>query len=93
MKEVKDVPIVTDCEQSIIKAIQLQTNLHLLGCHRHLRNDIKRWVEEHGGGGVKVKRGYVSDVQDMIMAERYIRYTQLYNEFQPNWSDDFTKYF
>ena len=76
----------------IINAIEDSTNLLLLGCHRHLRNDIKRWVEEHGGG-VDQKREYVSDIQDLMMADKYHDYTRLYNELNVHWSNDFRDYF
>jgi hypothetical protein len=92
VKHLKNVPIVTDSEAAITSAIESCTNLLHLGCHRHLRNDIKRWVDENGGG-TEQKRAYVSDVQDLIMAPKYSEYTKLYNEFIEGWSDEFCQYF
>jgi hypothetical protein len=92
VKHLKNVPIVTDFEAAICSAIETQTNMLLVGCHRHLRNDIKQWIDAHGGG-IEQKRAYVNDIHDLIMAETLSGYTKLYDEFSGQWSEDFKNYF
>ncbi len=45
----KGVAIVTDGEASFAKAIDIQTNMEHFGCWRHMINDIKQWLSDHGG--------------------------------------------
>ena len=42
VKPLKGVPIVTDMESAIVKAIRENTTLKQIGCWRHLRQDVQR---------------------------------------------------
>ena len=83
---------MTDFEAAIINAIESTTNLLLVGCHRHLRNDIKHWVEQHGGGMAE-KLMYVDDLMELLMTNKYSQYTAMYTQKQSSWSEDFKAYF
>ena len=88
----RNIPIVTDNETAIINAIESETKLFPVGCHRHLRNDIKRWLCENGVEPDK-KAFYIADVQELLLADSYLGYTKLYNTSAKKWSVEFRKYF
>ena len=50
----KTVPIATDEEDAIVNAIAEKTSLYRVGCVRHLRSNIKEWVDSYQGKLYKV---------------------------------------
>ena len=83
---------MTDNETAIINTIESETKLFPVGCHRHLRNDIKRWMCENGVEPDK-KASYIADVQELLLTDSYLGYTKLYNTSAKKWSVEFRKYF
>jgi hypothetical protein len=88
----KGLPIATDEEAAIISAIRLTTNFLRVGCHRHLRDDIGRWVDNHGG--IKDDREvYVADVTELLLCEDFSGFTKLLQAKEARWSEPFIDYF
>jgi hypothetical protein len=80
LKNTRNVPIATDEEPALVNAIR-QTNLFRVGCHRHLRDDVDRWVDGHEGK--KVDRiSYVDEVVQLLECEtsdkaKQVRWSEL----------------
>lgn len=47
VKPLKGLPIVTDMETAIVKAIRENTPLVQMGCWRHMRQDVQRWLADN----------------------------------------------
>ena len=88
----KAVPIATDDEVAMINAIRTETDLFRVGCQRHLMNDVKHWVDNHGG--CKDDRIiYVDGVLELIACDSFKSFQDMYKQKQSKWSEAFVDYF
>ena len=90
--QAKGHPIATDEEAAINNAISSETNLIRVGCHKHMVNNIKRWVDLHGG--TKDDRSVsVQEFITLMACETYNEFTVLYSQKEKRWSEAFVSYF
>ena len=45
----RNIALATDMEIGIVNAAEAETTLKVVGCWRHLKKDIERYVHENGG--------------------------------------------
>ena len=86
------MPIATDEENAIVNAIAEKTSLYRVGCVRHLRSNIKEWVDSHQGTK-EDRRFYVGEVMDLIQSENEQVFYKSYLKNQQKWNNDFKEYF
>ena len=67
-KNTTNVPIATDEKSAVVNAIENETNLYRVGCSRHLRGDITRWVDAHCRT-IDDRTVYVHDVMTWMRAK------------------------
>ena len=64
VKPLKGLPIVTDMESAIVRSIKENTTLNQMGCWRHLRQDVQRWLTDNLP---RVERNdYVNDLYEIL---------------------------
>ena len=64
VKSTKNLPIVTDMEAGIIRSIRENTNLKQIGCWRHLRVDVQRWLVDNLLRGSR--SAYINDLYEIL---------------------------
>ncbi|XP_070546015.1 uncharacterized protein [Ptychodera flava] len=88
-----NIPIVTDRERGITKAIQNNfpsiTNVY---CGNHVLKDVESWVKNHAGGqqDIKVLKDDVEQLRDATNVEQF---EMCYRRFSLRWSAAFKAYF
>jgi hypothetical protein len=92
VKHQKQVPIATDDETALINAIENETKFTRVGCHRHLRGDIKRWLDNHGGTK-EDRKIYTDEVVELMQCKTLTRFEELLEEKEQKWSEAFHTYF
>ena len=91
VKNMRVVPIVTDMESAIVKAIRGNTTLKQIGCWRHLRQDVQRWLSDNLP---KVERSkYVNDLFDILRATTERQCVDMMQKMEKEWDEDYTRYF
>ena len=91
VKNMKGVPIVTDMESAIVKAIRENTTLKQIGCWRHLRQDVQRWLSDNLP---KVERSkYVNELYDILRTTTERQCVDMMKKMEKQWDEGFTRYF
>ena len=91
VKKTKGIPIVTDMEAAIVNSIRDNSNLVQLGCWRHLRQDIQRWLIDHVP---KADRNqYIDDIYHILRCESEEDCDSLITDKKEEWDKSFTQYF
>ena len=91
VKYLKDMPIVTDMESGIVRAIREQTNLKQIGCWRHLRLDVQKWLADNLP---RVSRTvYINHLYEIRRSESKPACERLILEKKKKWVDEFRKHF
>ena len=67
VKNLKGMPIVTDMESAIVRSIREQTSLTQLGCWRHLRQNVQRWIAENYPRIHRAK--YINDLYEILRSK------------------------
>ncbi len=86
-----NVPIVTDRELALKKAIINNTDDNLVVCHNHLTSDVKRWLSKHSG----IRDDHVGcqeHIGRLLACETFDEFDILYRDFSESWSQEFVKY-
>ena len=89
---VKDIPIATDEETALVNAIEEETDMIRLGCYRHLRGDIQRWVDDNAGTKDD-RQAYTEEVQTLLSCETKEEFHTLLEKRMKKWSEPFVQYF
>ncbi|XP_034021924.1 uncharacterized protein LOC117506533 [Thalassophryne amazonica] len=87
-----NVPIATDNESSIIKALKSCTSMKRVGCHRHLMDSVRNWVENHKEA-MEEQFDYVGEVTEILAASTYQQFSKMLAEKLETWSTPFLDYF
>ena len=91
VKPLKGVPIVTDMESAIVKAIRENTTLKQIGCWRHLRQDVQRWLTDNLP---KVERStYVNELYEILRTTTERQCADMIKKMEKQWNEEFTRYF
>ena len=91
VKNMKGVPIVTDMESAIVKAIRENTTLKQIGCWHHLRQDVQRWLSDNLP---KVERSkYVNERYDILRTTTERQCVDMMKKMEKQWDAGFTRYF
>ena len=91
VKNMKGVPIVTDMESAIVKAIRENTTLKQIGCWRHLRQDVQRWLSDNLP---KVEQSkYVNELYDILRTTTERQCVDMMKKMEKQWDEGFTRYF
>ena len=91
VKPLKAVPIVTDMESAIVKAIRENTTLKQIGCWRHLRQDVQRWLTDNLP---KVERStYVNELYEILRTTTERQCADMIKKMEKQWNEEFTRYF
>ena len=91
VRNLKGLPIVTDMESAIVRAIEDQTALKQIGCWRHLRQDVQRWLSDNLP---RVERSaYVNNLYDILRAKTEEHCRELIEGMKDKWHEDYCKYF
>ena len=91
VRNLKGLPIVTDMESAIVRAIKDQTALKQIGCWRHLRQDVQRWLSDNLP---RVERSaYVNNLYDILRAKTEEHCRELIEGMKDKWHEDYCKYF
>ena len=90
---VPGVPLVTDGEENIIKAITncLPQVAHLR-CWNHLQSAARYWLKQRGATTSECSI-YTQDLKRLLMSPTQDEYEQLYREVSRKWSHAFVQYY
>ncbi|MEW8488048.1 MAG: hypothetical protein AB2705_22970, partial [Candidatus Thiodiazotropha sp.] len=67
VRPLRGLPIVTDMETAIVRAIKENTSLNQMGCWRCLRQDIQRWLTDDLP---RVERSdYINDLYEILRSK------------------------
>ena len=91
VKNMKGVPIVTDVESAIVKAIRENTTLKQIGCWHHLCQDVQRWLSDNLP---KVERSkYVNERYDILRTTTERQCVDMMKKMEKQWDEGFIRYF
>ena len=91
LKKLKGFPIITDMETGIVNAIETRTKMRVLGCWRHLRKDVERWLQDHVEKSRRSR--YVDDLLQIMRSETEEEYITILRRKQCEWEETFANYF
>ena len=82
---------MTDMESAIVRSIREQTSLTQLGCWRHLRQDVQRWIAENYPRIHRAK--YINDLYEILRSKTNAECQNVTNDKKSSWEEGFIKYF
>ena len=88
VKRLKGVSIITDIETAFRNAIESCTKMRNVGCWRHLRKDVERWLLDNIEKNSRSKY-----VEDLLQILRYHGNISFLQEKRANWNEVFRNYF
>lgn len=87
------VPIVTDREKAIIKAIKSSNHSHqLLFCHNHIIQDVKRWLSANNLAA-KYYTQLRYDIETLLKCTTYDEFDALSLELSKSFPEKFKSYY
>ena len=91
IKRLKGIPVITDMETAFRNAIESCTKMRLVGCWRHLRKDVERWLLDNIEK--KPRSKYVDDLLQIMRSETEEAYLSLLREKRATWEEVFCSHF
>ena len=92
-KREQSIPIVTDDEVGICKAIDLcLPNVTRLRCWNHTINAAKAWLRKHGASAIEIPV-YISHLRDLLHQPSEEAYLERLNTLETTWSRPFAEYY
>ena len=67
-------------------------NSQILICWNHIFNDIKFWINKHGGTSDD-RKVYDMDIRALLHCESLDMYNSMYIDLKQKWSESFVCYF
>ena len=91
VKSLRGVPIVTDMETAIVKSIKENTPLTQMGCWRHLRQDVQRWLADNLPRDQR--NSYIDDLYGILRSKEERSCRALIERKKASWYPQFRQYF
>ena len=88
----KNVALATDMEMGILNAAEAETTLKVVGCWRHLKKDIERYIHENEGKRQDALE-FIDNVYEILRAKSQNDIEKLTHDMKTTWNPQLKHYF
>ena len=88
----RNIALATDMEIGIVNAAEAETTLKVVGCWRHLKKDIERYVHENGGKK-QDSLEFIDNVFEILRVKSQNDIGKLTHDMKATWDPKLKNYF